>query len=162
MNNENEPILIQVGHSAEAVKKATGRNAIQERENRLAILKRNQEFIEHHAQTATKDTVYLILEQHSKYAANDEMKQWILECKDNHVIPSVLFCVPRWQAYKMLRKVQQAFHRESNGRDPAVSEAVELLKNEAVKDTVWVAIIACNGKQIVQLPIPPITQEVSI
>jgi hypothetical protein len=121
---------------------------------RLAILNRNRELIEHQFVQATdKDIAFVMWELTPKTTLPDDVKQFVVRSIESNLIPTQVIQGPRWALYKALRSFQRGLHR-IDPRDPKESRLIELLARPAKPNHFWAVVIACRGKQVVEFPAP--------
>ena len=121
---------------------------------RVNILKRNRELIEHHyVESVNKDIAFLIFELSPGMKLPVDVAAFVVDSRISNMIPTKVIQAPRWTIYKMLRRYQRELHR-IDSRDPKQSRVVEQLANQARPNHFWTVIVAQNGKQAAELPAP--------
>jgi hypothetical protein len=115
------------------------------------------------ATTTNKDQIVIVLHLQCGFAKtiaraagnsahSHFLDNHISECNKDNVIPNVVLMMPRWTAYKLLRKMQVVLHKEGKG-DPRVSSTVERLSQPAALGRFWYLVLS-RGKMRVDLPFP--------
>lgn len=127
---------------------------------RMAMLTRNREAIEAHiAHRLDKDVVYFVLDCTSCTLSKELAKRfdangtWTRPMQQvEGTLSTLVGSMPRWQAYKFLRQIQQTLHKIDH-RDPKESPVVEELHVPAPAGQFCVIAIS-RGKQLVKWPLP--------
>jgi hypothetical protein len=121
-------------------------------EQRLQILQRNRELLEHHfAQSPDKDIAFVVYELTPGMTLPPDVASFVISSVESNMIPTQLVQASRWTIYKALRRYQRSLHH-SDPRDPKESRLVELLRNPAKPNCFWAVVIARKGKQVVECP----------